>query len=274
MTLWENITYKIQRTNSKLHYLIGVNVVVWLLISLFPAIGSYLLLSHDIQALLTRFWTPLTFIFIHGGFFNILFNMLWLYWIGNVFEDLLGRKRIIGLYLLGGLAGALFFIVYTNVLPAITTLSISVQSAIPGGTAALMAILVATATLVPNQKIKLILIGEVKLKWLIAAYILIDLISVNSLNAGEKVAHIGGAMAGFAYIKQLRQSNPWTSIISKLFKRRSKLKVVSNNPEKNSSAKPRQEEIDRILDKISQSGYENLTRQEKEILFRASKDEG
>jgi hypothetical protein len=115
-------------------------------------------------------------------------------------------------------------------------------------------------------------IGPVKLKWIAIFYILIDFLSIAGPNAGGEFSHLGGALFGFIYIKQLQRGHDWIGAINGIFKSGSKLKVASKNSERNSNSKPRQEEIDRILDKISQTGYGSLNKQEKEILFRASKD--
>jgi hypothetical protein len=136
-----------------------------------------------------------------------------------------------------------------------------------------MAIVVATATLLPNYTISLILFGPVKLKWLVIVILVIDFLGIAGANAGGEIAHLGGALLGFIYIKQLQRGHDWIGGVNNLFKSSPKLKVVVKNTSKNSAEYPRQEEIDRILDKISQSGYDSLSKQEKEILFRASNNE-
>jgi membrane associated rhomboid family serine protease len=288
MTLWQNITYKMLHTRSKLYLLIGINVIVFLAINV-PAVieqwffsnssilhysDEYLALPASFSKMATRFWTPLTYMFMHGGVLHILFNMLWLYWMGQIFEEYLGYKRTIGLYLLGGLAGGALYILAFNTLPLFTNINASAQSVIVGASASVMAIIIATATLLPNYTISLFLIGPVKLKWLALFYIVLDFLGTVGGNAGGSIAHLGGALLGFIYIKRLQSGSDWIGGINKLFEPKPKLKVVVKNHEKNTSVKPRQEEVDRILDKISQSGYDNLSRQEKEVLFRASKDEG
>jgi membrane associated rhomboid family serine protease len=288
MTLWENVTNKMFRSGSKINLLIGINVFVFLLINI-PAVFEalitrtniintysyeYLALPAYLPKLLTRFWTPLTYMFMHAGIFHILFNMLWLYWMGQIFEEFLGNKRILGLYLLGGLAGAVLYIASYNIFPAFTQSGALLVSSAVGASASVIAIIVGAATIAPDYTIMLILLGPVKLKWLVIIYVIIDFLGVVGPNAGGEIAHLGGALFGFIYVKQLQNGRDMVAFIANLFKSRSKLKVVSNNRAKNSSAKPRQEEIDRILDKISTTGYESLSKQEKETLFRASKNEG
>jgi membrane associated rhomboid family serine protease len=286
-TLWQNIQQKMLHSGSKLNLLIGINIIVFLLINL-PSIleavlfrsniialysNDYLLLPAYIPKLLTRFWTPFTYMFMHEGVFHILFNMLWFYWFGQIFEEYLGNKRTLGLYIMGGLAGAFLFVLSFNTLPLFSH-SVAMSGALVGASASVMAIMVATATLLPDYTISLILIGPVKLKWLVLFFIVIDFFGIVGPNAGGEIAHLGGGLMGFIYIKQLQKGHDWVGSIASVFKPKSNLKVVSTNPSRGSSGAPRQEEIDHILDKISRSGYDSLSKQEKEILFRASNDKG
>ncbi|HTE00346.1 MAG TPA: rhomboid family intramembrane serine protease [Mucilaginibacter sp.] len=282
--LWQNIQQKMLRSGSRISLLIGINVLVFLIVYVPATLEKYIFKHSILEAyaddylrmpsylpqLLTRFWTPITYMFMHAGIFHILFNMLWLYWLGQIFEEYLGKKRIVGVYLLGGLTGALFFVLAYNTLPLFT--DVVNGSTVVGASASVMAIVIATATLLPDYSISLMFIGPVKLKWIAIFYLIIDFLGTAGPNAGGEFAHLGGALFGFIYIKQLQRGHDWVGGIAKIFRSRSKLKVVSTNANKNPDAQPRQEEIDRILDKISKSGYESLNKQEKEILFRASKD--
>ncbi|MDB5117088.1 MAG: rhomboid family intrarane serine protease [Mucilaginibacter sp.] len=285
MTFWENISYKVFRTSSKLNLLIGINVAVYLIINV-PAILEYLFTRNSLityysfeylalpaylPKLLIRFWTPLTYMFMHDGIFHILFNMLWLYWMGQIFEEFLGEKRTIGLYLLGGFAGAILYVASYNIFPAFTQTGVLIGSTAVGASASVMAIIVGAATIAPNYTISLMFIGPVKLKWLVIFYIVIDFLSIAGPNAGGEIAHLGGALFGFIYVRQLQNGRDMVGAIAGIFKSRSKLKVASTNRGKSSTDAPRQDEVDRILDKISRTGYENLSKQEKETLFRASK---
>jgi len=289
MTLWDDITYKI-KSGSRLYLLITINVAVFLVINIPATIewminyghsgwisyfaNEYLDLPAEITKLPSRFWTPFTYMFMHAGIWHIAINMLWLYWMGQIFEEFLGNRRILGLYLLGGLAGALFYVVSFNLLPVFRDLvHISV---IVGASASVMAIVTATATQLPNYTIPIIFIGPVKLKWLALFLVIVDFLMIAQSNPGGEISHLGGALMGFVYIKRLQKGNDWVTVIGNLFRRRprlSNLKVVARNAGKKGPAKPRQEEIDRVLDKISVSGYDSLNKEEKEILFRASKNE-
>lgn len=286
-TLWKDIRYKLLQSGSKLGLLIGINVAVFLIINvpavvdqLFNGFGNsaistlannYLALPAYLPKLLTRFWTPLTYMFMHAGIFHILFNMLWLYWIGQIFEEYLGYKRTIGLYLLGGLGGALFFVASYNIFPAFATSGLLWGSTVVGASACVMAIVVATATLLPDYTIYLMLIGPVKLKWLAVFFVVIDFLTVTGANSGGEIAHLGGAFMGFIYIKQLQRGRDWNKPISSIFS--SKIKIVHGGVTEGVKTSPRPDEVDRILDKISLSGYDSLNKQEKETLFRASKNE-
>ena len=284
MNTWQNIQYKMLRSGSRVNLLIGINVFVFLLVNVAGVIdrlvfqsnfidyysGELLLLPSFLPRVASHFWTPLTYMFMHAGIFHILFNMLWLYWIGQIFEEYLGNKRTIGVYLLGGLTGAIFFVAAYNIFPFFAP--VLAGSTVVGASASVMAIIVATATLLPDYSISLILLGPVKLKWIALFYVILDFLSIAGPNAGGEFAHLGGALFGFIYIKQLQRGNDWIGAIAGIFKKRPKMKVVSRNSDRNASGKPRQDEIDRILDKITESGYESLSKQERETLSRASKD--
>lgn len=288
-TLWNDIKFKMLHSGSKVMMLIWINIIVYLAMyvpavieQLFTGFGhsvilteanEYLALPSYLPKLLHHAWTPLTYMFVHAGVFHILFNMLWLYWMGQIFEEYLGNKRTIGVYILGGLTGAFFFVASYNLLPMFTQHpEIVAASSDVGASAAIMAIIIATATLVPDYTIYMMFIGPVKLKWLALFFVIIDFLGITGLNAGGEISHLGGALFGFIYIKQLQRGNDMAAFIGTLFKKRSKLKVAAKGNLKNAGNKPRQEDVDRILDKISQTGYESLSKQEKEILFRASKD--
>ena len=282
--MWEEIRYKVLHSGSKLNLLIGINVAVFLALGIIGVIEAlstsrnvlgdtiyhYLALPSYIPTLLTHFWTPITYMFMHDGIWHIVMNMIWFYWMGSIFEEYLGAQKLLALYLLGGLAGAFFFVLGYNVFPLFA--SVRVAGTVVGASAAIMAIIVGTATLLPDYTIFFMFIGPVRLKWLAAIFVIIDLLSLASSNAGGELSHLGGALMGFIYIKQLQKGNDMGASIGRLFKPKPHLTVASKNL-KNTSTKPRQDEIDRILDKISNSGYESLSKQEKETLFRASADD-
>jgi membrane associated rhomboid family serine protease len=286
-SFWQDIRYKFLQSGSRINLLIGINVLVFLLINV-PAIilrlmgnnmldsfaNEYLALPAHLPTLLTRFWTPVTYMFMHADIFHILFNMLWLFWMGQIFEEYLGNKRLLSLYLMGGLAGAAFYILGFNVFPFFA--GVLPFATVVGASASVMAIVVATATLLPNYTIYLMFLGPVKLKWIAVFYVVIDFLSITGPNAGGEIAHLGGALLGFLYIKALNRGQDWSRSVDSVFNQRPKVKVATQNKtyQQQTTSTPRQEEIDHILDKISQSGYDSLNKHEKEVLFRASNHEG
>lgn len=271
-TPWKNLTDNTPKAANKLYWLIGINVVVFLVAILFAPANGYLRLPSYLPALLAHFWTPVTYLFVHDGFISIVFNLLWLYWMGQLFEEYLGDERLVGIYLLGGIAGAALFVAVFNLIPAFAENNGLLINPISGASASIVAIVVATATLLPNVEIRLF-IWPVKLKWLVVIYALFDVINFYGIGFGVITAHVGAAAFAFLYIKQLQKGNDWIKGITNLFKHRGPLKVASKNPLKKPSDRPRQDEVDEVLDKISRKGYESLSKEEKEILFRASKNE-
>lgn len=283
--LWQDIRIKMLRSGSKIGLLIGINVFVYLLINISGTLENwffrsnniqqlaftYLRMPADLSSLASHFWTPITYMFMHDGVLHILFNMLWLYWMGQIFEEFIGNRHTVMLYFLGGLAGAIFFVGSYNLIPYFISMN-NGGAAIVGASAGVMAILVGTATLLPNYTLYLMFIGPVKLKWLAVFYVLLDFILSVGTNAGGEMAHLGGALIGYIYIKQLQRGNDWSKPFHNLFKSRPKLKVVSKGGSGDiQRGTPREDEVDRILDKISQSGFESLSKQEKDTLARASR---
>ncbi|OAQ38850.1 rhomboid family intramembrane serine protease [Pedobacter psychrophilus] len=287
MGIFDEIKMKMLNSGSRVMLFIGINVIIFLLTGILTLFTFLFKLPIDINALVTnylavptylptllyRFWTPFTYMFLHAGFFHILFNMLWLFWMGKILEEFLNAKKLTFVYIAGGLAGAVFYILCYNIFPAFAEAKIG--SVAVGASASVTAIMVATATLLPNYTIGLMFIGPVKLKWLVLAFILLDLINVAGPNSGGYISHLGGGIFGFFFIRALQSGNDWSKPYENVFKPKLKLKVVSKNDHVNFRPKndiPNQEMIDQILDKISQSGYNNLTKREKDILFNASKN--
>jgi membrane associated rhomboid family serine protease len=288
MTIYDELKMKIFQSGSRINLLIGINVLVFVTITLLSVIeflftkqkiysslvNDYLAVPTYLPTLLNRFWTPFTYMFMHAGFFHILFNMLWLFWIGKILEEYLNSKKLTFIYLAGGLAGAFFYILCYNIFPAFE--EVKMISAAVGASAAVTAVIFATATLLPDYTLSLLFFGPVKLKWIAVVYIVIDLMSIAGSNAGGALTHIGGAIFGFLFIKSLQNGNDWSKPFELFFMSKPKLKVVSKNQKTEANTRknsiPDQEMVDKILDKISQTGYNNLSQKEKEILFNASKN--
>jgi membrane associated rhomboid family serine protease len=285
MNLYNELKYKAFGSGSRVNVFIALNVIVFLIVSV-AYVMQYLLVKQStfsnllnsqlsvptyLPTLLKQPWSLLTYMFLHDGFFHLLFNMLWLYWMGNIFQEYLSGKKLTFVYLAGGLAGAVLYILCYNIFPAFADFTHTSKAV--GASASVMAIVVATATLLPNYTIGLLFLGPVKLKWIALFYVVFDFISIVGPNAGGHLAHLGGAALGFCFIKSLQNGNDWSKPFEQFFKPKPKLKVVSKNHQPSSGAptrKPNQSEIDAILDKISQTGYDKLSHQEKEILFTAS----
>ena len=200
------------KQGSTLTKLIYINLAVFVLVSIIPSISSLFVrpgyevypwfsLPADLSQLLTKPWTLVTYMFLHKDFMHIIMNILWLYFLGRIFQDLLGEKRLVSTYILGGLSGAVVYILAYNLFPVFSDV-LPFASAL-GASASVMAIIIAIATKAPNYIIRLIFLGDVKLKYIAAVFVVLDLISLGGGNAGGHFAHLGGALFGFMYIKRL-----------------------------------------------------------------------
>ncbi len=285
------------RQSNTLQKLLIANVAVFLLINIakgvmglfmmsmekYVDIAAWLAVPASVEVLITRPWTLITYMFLHEEFFHIFFNMLWLYWMGSIFQEYLGSKKLFSTYVLGGISGAILYILAFNVFPLFTNVLHS--SFALGASASVLAITVAAATLLPEYPIQLFLIGRVPLKFIAIFTILLDVISVSGNNAGGHIAHLGGALFGFTYIKQLKKGNDLAAWFNRLMDKlanlfrsspRSTMKVKYKRAVDDETfvqnKKARQERVDEILDKISKSGYGSLTNEERDFLFKSSKE--
>jgi membrane associated rhomboid family serine protease len=279
-------------SGSSLTKLIYINIAVFLAISIVSIIG-YLLNNQAIAinalnlfsvpsslgALLLRPWTLLTYMFTHKDILHILFNMLWLYWFGLIFLQYLDQKKLVAVYLLGGICGAVVYIVSFNIFPAFN--QVVAESVAIGASASVMAVVVAIAVYVPDYSVNLLLIGRIKIKYVALAIFILTSVMDFSVNSGGKLAHIGGALFGYVYTVNLRRGrdlgkgiNKTIDFLSTLFKPRRKLRVTykkrATDYEYNKARIDHQEKINKILDKISKGGYDSLTKEEKDLLFRES----
>lgn len=241
---------------------------------------EWISLSSNASGLLFKPWTVLTYAFFHAGFLHLFFNMIVLNFSGRIFLTFFTQKQFLGLYLLGAIFAGLIFVLIYTVFGFGT-------SAIVGASGAIMAVLVSGATYAPFMNLRLLLIGNVKLWQVTFVILLIDLIQISVENTGGHIAHLAGAFFGFIFVKLLQNgtdlSKIVTFIIDKIVTLTGKrdsvpFKKVHRNYTKtnNSTSKiiikdKTQQQIDEILDKISQSGYDSLTKEEKEFLFKAGK---
>jgi len=273
------IYYKAFKSGNPLHFFIAINTLIFLLLGVIALIDFFaktsinsllitqLSLPADLGALVYRPWSLITYMFTQQAFFHFLFNMLWLYWLGLIFLDFLNSRQFIFTYLAGGLAGAALFLLLYNLVPSFNT----DQAILIGSSGAVYAVVVATATLMPDYTIRLLFFGNVRLKYLALAFIILNILGLNGANIGGNLAHLGGALLGFVYILQLRKGNDWSKSFTR--KKRSLRVIKNDSPRKSKTTFTNQEYIDSILDKISQSGYNSLSKAEKEALFNAGKQQ-
>jgi|YNPMSStandDraft_2_1061718.scaffolds.fasta_scaffold02399_4 membrane associated rhomboid family serine protease len=236
----------------------------------------YFYLPSDFSDFIHQPWSLLTFQFFHSleNPFHIVFNLLWLYWFGRTFNFYFGGKRVWFLYLLGGIVGGLIFMIAYNVFPVFTRYQQTTY--LLGASAGVTAIVIALATYMPNFEVYTLL-GSIKLKWIALITILMDFaLTPNGFNSGGHIAHLGGAFFGFLYMFAYQKNIDLSNFI-KWFQKKSyqpKIKIINSYSQNQSSksTKPTQQEIDRILDKIAAQGYDQLTQEEKQTLYNASKD--
>ena len=319
-SIWEDIQREFSYGNMVTRLVI-INVMVFIAINLtwvvfqiangyvsspwYQEVLSFFALSSNWLEVLLHPWSLITSMFLHEGFFHVLFNMLLLYWFGRIIGDLLGDHRVLPLYLMSGLAGNVVYFITANVLSYSAGGSIAF-----GASGAVMGIVIATAVLSPDMEMRLLLFGNVKLKYIAAAFLLIDILGIGSMNnTGGHFAHLGGAAFGWFFIRRLQQgddlSAPVNNFLTKIQnffrglgqprdpdKKRGPRMAYRNPNSTTSSARkktPRgtaaarssaggdtsvishEERVDAILEKIKESGYDNLTEEEKKFLFNASK---
>ena len=284
------------RSGDVVLQLIIINVLVFLLVGVcgpifrlfgFPGFEDFMIsvlaMPAKLYQLLFRPWTILTHMFLHIELFHLIGNLLILYFGGQLFTHYLGKKRILTVYILGGFSGALLFLLAFNTLPFFENMRY-VNAINFGASAATMAIFVAIATYAPNFIVKVFFVIEMKLKYVAMILVLLSLMNIDKANAGGNIAHIGGAIFGFIYTQRLNAGkeignglNQIIALIRSKFERNPKVVYTDfksrtkNDDLYNSAKKKNQELIDTILDKISKSGYDSLSKEEKEILFKASK---
>lgn len=293
------------KESSILRKLMIVNVVVFIFLNiinllfwLFQAqnnpyglpgvslVAYYLSVPSSFGSLLMRPWTLLTYMFVQEDFMHILFNMIVLYFGGRIFMEYMSDKKLLSTYILGGLTGAFFYIAAFNIFPVFAS-SMGYSVAL-GSSASVLAILVAVSTYVPEYSVTLFLFGRVKLKYIALAVILIDLLSIARGNSGGHIAHLGGASWGFIYIWMMKRGKDFTLNIRpmnfkrffRFFTKQQKIPKYRSNfdpgrpmsdDEYNIQKHKDQDKMDKILEKISRSGYNSLTKDEKAFLFQSSK---
>ena len=281
------------KQGTTLHKLIYLNLGLFLAVQivkiilflsnspeLFETFLRYLAIPSNPEVLARRPWTVFTYMFLHEGFLHILFNLLWLYWFGLVFVQELGLKKLLSTYLVGGLAGGLLFVLFYNVFPVFAQVK---DSAIAlGASASVMAVVVAVATYRPNRNMHMMFLGPVKIGYIALGMFIVTSLVEFSDNTGGKIAHIGGALAGFLFAYYYKKGKDITRGFDRMMDQiatwfkpgKHNMKVThkrsSDDIQYNKQKKEEQKEVDEILDKISKGGYDSLTAREKELLFKMS----
>lgn len=302
MDFIDNIKYT-YRTSSMLMRVIFINVAVFVLlivlmlgIQLFhhgsPDVFNWVACPGSWYVLLHYPWTLVTYMFSHNHVLHILFNLLWLYWLGRIFMEFFSAKQLMGLYLLGGWGGALLYILVYNLLPGATITG----HRLIGASASIIAIVVAIAVYTPNYKVGLLFLGEVSIKWIVIVLMAFVMLGLSGGSVGDNIAHVGGAIVGALFTLCIRQGHDITrplnaaiDAVAGLFNGRS-FKLPQFKRERRQDARPRtrqgrarhdtaqrpadavsEEELDEILKKIKDAGYDALTDAERDKLFKVSR---
>ena len=239
-----------------------------------------LYLPAENTILIKQPWSLLTYMFLHKGIIHLVLNMIWLYFAGKIFIEYLNPEQLLSTYLLGGISGGLLFILAYNYIPVLQPLLSNVKAV--GASASVLAVIVAIATYLPNYNINVPFIGNVPLKLIAILCVILDILSITSENAGGHIAHLGGAIFGYIYIKQLKKKDNSSNFlkflikkINSLLKNKTRIKTIykrkDSDYEFNRKRVENQKKIDNILEKIAKSGYESLNKAEKDLLFTESK---
>lgn len=290
-TLNQDIKQKLTHLNV-LEKIIVINVLIFFIGFIVQALTSTLPyhsslgwfeLPSQFSELILKPWSIISYAFVHYDFIHLLFNMLWLYFIGQMFLNLFSKKLALNVYFLGAMAGALLFLIGYNLLPNVFTTG----NRLVGASAAVRALLIFMCAYMPQTEVRLF-VFNIKLWYIGAGIVALDFIGLLGANSGGNLAHIGGAALGYLYVLEYKKGRDigkgFESIVDTIaswFKKtkKSPLKTVHRRPKKNVAgyseeefnAFNKQKKIDLILDKIGKSGYESLTKEEKELLFKAGK---
>ena len=267
--------------------LIVANILVFLVDGLLKALmafslSNWFLLPKDFIEFVGQPWSLVTYSFFHAGFMHIFWNMVMLYFSSRIFLNLFDGQRFLNVYFLGVIVGGLVFLFSYNVFPTL----LNTNTALIGASAGVTAVLIFVCTYIPNQEVR-VFFFNVKLWYIGAFFVLVDLIQIPyGGNIGGRLAHLGGAFLGYIYARQLMNGKDIGGGFAKLMKgianlfkpkKKSPLKTVYKKQSADSKAaydrQARQRKIDTILDKISKSGYESLSKEEKDFLFKAGKED-
>ena len=295
-SFWDNLKNAFNRRDNSLYKLMAINLIAFFVLliarvvltlsgfgELYKEGLKWIMMPASVSTFATQPWSLFTYFFLHEGLFHILFNLLFLYYFGLLVHQYLGSRKLTNLYVLGGVFGAGFYVLMYNIAPyfsgAVDT------SFMLGASAGVFAVVVGAATLAPQTTFVLFLLGPVKIVYIAAFYVILSFANSIGENAGGEIAHLGGAMIGFGYIYLLRKGWDLGIPIQKVglffeklgsrpapkvsYRRTSSTKSTGTNPVNKEALT--QEEVDKILDKIADKGYDGLTKEEKRKLFEYSK---
>ena len=273
------------KENNGLIKIILINIIVFVSMSilevfitlsglgeLFNLFLNKLMLPASLKVFIFQPWSIITYFFLHMNFMHILWNMLFLYWFGKIIHDNIGNNTVISLYIIGGIIGGLSYMALFNIIPYYDN-RVS-ESLMLGASAGVFSVVIGSATLLPNYTFYLLFLGPVRIKYIALFYLLLSFFDVTGSNAGGEIAHLGGALMGYLYIRQLQNGvNMGKGVIDilNIFNKNKKEVISKEEKVKEMKKDISQDEIDKILDKISDSGYASLSKNEKEKLFNASK---
>ena len=280
------VTFTVINVVSLLFYLLNIDQA-FVQENGISRLAYYLSLPSDIFSFLLRPWSIITYMFVQEGVFHLFFNMLILYVGGQIFNRFIGASKLLSVYIISGITGALLYMLTFNIFPIFG--DIVINSFAIGSSAAVLGIFIAAAAYVPNLEMNVIIFGNVKLKYIAILFIILDILNIRNGNSGGHIAHIGGALYGYLYINQLKKNidyslifnKYWQYLINIFHQKDSKTpfqKVHRNHKrpitdeEYLKSKNKTQAEINTILEKIKKSGYESLSSIEKQKLFKESKD--
>lgn len=283
MGVVDDLKYRFN-TGSIVQKLIYINIAVFIISMLLKIstglyggqltfIDQWFALDDNYSEVIFKPWTVISYGFLHAGFLHILFNMIALFFIGELFIQYFSQKQLLNFYLLGTFFGGLVYLISQNYFPLFQDRN----TYLVGASAGVSAIFIGLATYMPNFSVNIRFIGFVKLKYLAFIWIGFDLFGLIGNNAGGAFSHLGGALFGFLYVNQAsnKDISIWDNLFS-MFKRKQKpLRTVYKSKTRNKStdnnSDANQQKTDAILDKISKSGYNALSKAEKEFLFKQGK---
>ena len=239
-----------------------LNTFFWLLKLEDINLIDYFVVEADLMSLIFKPWSLITYGFLHGSFSHLFWNMIMLFYFGNILVNYFGDNRLLNIFFNGILFGGIIYIISYNLFPVFTGIS----SKMIGSSAGVMAILFYITSYNPNYTIRFFFIN-IKLLYIAIFLLLMDIIQIPDENSGGHIAHLGGALTGYLMFRSFKGID-FVDIYSKLTTRN--INKKKNRKKSFSNSNFDQKKIDSILDKISESGYESLTKEEKNYLFKAS----